>query len=303
MKVTPKKVHKVGVIANVGKPDAMGVLRQLMTLLRMRHIDFEMEARTARLIGDSARGKALRTLGGCTDLLVALGGDGTILRIARELGEVATPILGVNLGGLGFLTSVPAGRIGSALDALLEGRFSISERTTLEASIVRAGKKIWRRSALNDCVLARGAISRIVRIEVCVDRELLSDYLCDGLIFATPTGSTAYSMSAGGPIVSPKTSAILITPICPHTLSNRPVIVSAEREVTAKLSPVGHKANTRSRRSELILTVDGQEQVKLLSDDEVRVHTSAQVVRLVALKGYSFFEVLRQKLQWRGAHV
>lgn len=294
-----QQIKTIGIVASDRKPEAEFALRQLLLLLPAR-LRVMLEIHAARLLG--RYGQPLAALIRRADVLVAFGGDGTILRLAREIAGAPIPILGVNLGGLGFLTAVPTEELPAAIEAVLGGQYGISERAMLEARILRGGKIVWRRLALNDVVLARGAVSRIVRVEVRVDGEMLGDYLCDGMIFSTATGSTAYSLSAGGPIVSPHARVILITPICPHAISNRPVIVSAQHEIAARLSHEGHKA-ARGRAAQLIVTVDGQEQIVLGRGGEVRVRKASKPVRLVTLRGRSFYDVLRQKLHWRGAHV
>jgi NAD+ kinase len=227
-------------------------------------------------------------------MVVVLGGDGTILRVARELAGAATPMLGINLGGLGFLTSVRSDEFHVALRDVLRGDYAISERFRIQTTLVRGGKRLETHTALNDVVLSRGAFSRIVRLRVSIDDELLTEYVCDGMIFATPTGSTAYSLSAGGPILLPGARAVIVTPICPHALSNRSVIADADSVVRCVVA---------SAAGELLLTVDGQVQVRMQVGDEVKVAKSPQVVRLVTPKGQTYFDVLRQKLKWSGSNV
>ena len=181
-----------------------------------------------------------------------------------------------------------------AVEMLFRGEYSVSERHTLEASLIRAGQRIESHRALNDAVLSRSAFSRIVRLRLELDGELLTEYVCDGMIFATATGSTAYSLSAGGPILLPETRAFVMTPICPHALSNRPIIAgrnSVARCVVANAA------------GELLLTVDGQVQLRLQVGDTVEVKRSGKVVRLLTPKGLSYFDVLRQKLKWNGSNV
>ncbi len=298
-----KRITKVGVIANVSKPEAIATLRQLVSLLRARNIRVVAEIKTAPVCGCPISAKPLSNLARSVDVLAAIGGDGTMLRVARGIDGLPTPIFGINLGGLGFLTTTASQDLPQSVGALLAGKFRLTDRSMIEARVVRNGKRAWERRALNDIVLARGATARIVRIEVRVDDELLGDYLCDGLIFSTPTGSTAYSLSAGGPIVTPTARAMIIAPICPHAISNRPVVVGADAEMTARLSRTGHKAHPDRHASDLILSVDGQEQIKLSPRDEVRLRTAKPTVRLITLPGHSFLEVLRRKLHWRGAYV
>ena len=239
-------------------------------------------------------GHTLKGIGQTADLIIVLGGDGTILRAARELEGCETPILGVNLGYLGFLTSVRAETLGEAVPQVLRGEYQLSERHTLQASVRRTGNPLEVHCALNDAVISRGAISRIVRLHLSIDGEMLTEYVCDGMIFATATGSTAYSLSAGGPILVPTARGLIVTPICPHALSNRSVIVGENSVIRCRVASVS---------GELLLTVDGQVQLRMQVGDEVEVQQSTRKVQLVTLPGHSYFEVLREKLKWSGANV
>jgi len=214
--------------------------------------------------------------------------------VARELEGSATPLLGVNLGNLGFLTSVRGDRLTTAVREILRGEYQISERQSLQTTLLRDGKCKEAHQALNDVVVSRGAFSRIVRLRLSVDGELLTEYVCDGMIFATATGSTAYSLSAGGPIMVPTARALIITPICPHALSNRSVIAGENSVVRCQMM---------SAAGELLLTVDGQVQLRMEAGDEVEVRQSSRTVQLIIPKNHSYFEVLREKLKWSGANV
>jgi len=200
-------------------------------------------------------------MGTTADMVIVLGGDGTILRVAREL-EEAIPILGVNLGHLGFLTGIHGERLPGPVRDILRGQYEISHRHTLQTTLIRSGKRRAAHRALNDVVVSRGALSRIVRLRLFVDGELLTEYVCDGMIFATATGSTAYSLSAGGPILVPTSRALIITPICPHALSNRSVIAGEKSVIRCQVADAA---------AELLLTVDGQVQLRM----EVRSRSSS----------------------------
>jgi NAD+ kinase len=227
-------------------------------------------------------------------LIVVLGGDGTILRVARDLDGSAPPILGVNMGNLGFLTSVRGDKLRDPVRTVLRGEYEVSKRQTLQTALIRRGRRREAHRALNDVVISRGAFSRIVRLRLSIDGELLTEYLCDGMIFATATGSTAYSLSAGGPILVPTARALIITPICPHALSNRSVITGETSVIRCQVA---------SAAAELLLTVDGQVQLPLEVGDEVEVRQSPRTVQLVTPKNHSYFQVVREKLKWSGANV
>jgi len=283
----------VGVVVHSGKPEARGRLLELLTVLREHHVAVLLEREAAALAGKPKLARLLRGIGTTADMVIVLGGDGTILRVAREL-EEATPILGVNLGHLGFLTSIHGDRLQGPLHDILRGQYEISQRHTLHTTLIRSGKRRAAHQALNDVVVSRGALSRIVRLRLFVDGELLTEYVCDGMIFATATGSTAYSLSAGGPILVPTSRALIITPICPHALSNRSVIAGENSIIRCLVADAA---------AELLLTVDGQVQLRMQVGDEVEVHRSPRTVQLVTPKDHSYFEVLREKLKWSGANV
>jgi NAD+ kinase len=284
----------VGVVVHSGKSEARGRLLELLAVLRKQNVAVLLEREAAALAGKPKQARLLGELGKTADMVIVLGGDGTILRVARELEGPATPILGVNLGNLGFLTSIHGNRLKGAVGDILRGHYEISQRHTLQTTLIRRGQRRAVHRALNDVVVSRGALSRIVRLRLFVDGELLTEYVCDGMIFATATGSTAYSLSAGGPILVPTSRALIITPICPHALSNRSVIAGGNSVIRCQVADAA---------AELLLTVDGQVQLRMEVGDEVEVRRSPRTVQLVTPKDHSYFEVLREKLKWSGANV
>jgi NAD+ kinase len=292
--VKPRVPKAVGIVVHSGKPEARGRLLELLAVLRERHVAVLLEREAAALADKPKLARSLRDIGKTANMVIVLGGDGTILRVARELEGPATPILGVNLGNLGFLTSIHGNRLQSSVRDILCGQYEISLRHTLQTTLIRRGKRRAAHRALNDVVVSRGALSRIVRLRLFVDGELLTEYVCDGMIFATATGSTAYSLSAGGPILVPTSRALIITPICPHALSNRSVIAGENSIIRCLVADAA---------AELLLTVDGQVQLRMQVGDEVEVHRSPRTVQLVTPKDHSYFEVLREKLKWSGANV
>ncbi len=224
-----------------------------------------------------------------TDLLMVFGGDGTMLRVAREIAGSNTPIVGINTGSLGFLTDVQAHQLSLALDQIWAGKTQLETRPLIEA-VAPSFTKL----ALNDFVVTRGALPRLIELDVAVNGEPLTRYRCDGLIVCSPTGSTAYSLAAGGAVISPDAEVFSITPICPHTLSNRSVIVSLNSTIVVK---------ALSERVETILSADGQPPASLSVGDEINIRRSRHSIRLLHLAGSSFFDTLRRKLAWRGASV
>lgn len=295
-------MRTVGLVANTEKPGAARVARATWHLLRRAGWQVVVETQTARLLRRAPPAVPLRELASLAELLVVLGGDGTILRVARDTHGASVPILSVNLGTLGFLTTILQKDLAAAIEKLQRGQYRVVERVMLEADVVRGGKVLSRHRALNDVVITRGAFSRLVRIEVTVDGELLTTYTCDGLIVSTPTGSTAYSLSAGGPIISLNAPAFVITPICPHTLSNRSVIVGQESRIRATLLPQPVRAGSKEQ-IRCVVTVDGQEAVHLRPLEAVEARCSPHRFRMIALPGHSYFEVLRHKLNWSGSNI
>ena len=250
----------------------------------------EVTARLAKLRGDAI--PHIATLARAVDLLVVFGGDGTMLHTARQIAGSDTPMLGVNIGGLGFLTAVPSDQLADALKLLWRGEFKFESRALIEAGGTGRGKKIHA-AALNDIVISRGAISRLIALDVGVNGEPITRYRCDGLIVSSPTGSTAYSLAAGGAIVLPTAEVFVLTPICPHALSNRSIILPLSATISVKAV---HTVATA------YLNADGQIVGELDDGDEITVRRSRSTVRLVHLKGSSFLEALRRKLHWRGTY-
>ena len=225
---------------------------------------------------------------------MVLGGDGTILQVLHELEQRPPPMFGINLGSLGFLTSASAAQWLDAVDAIVREKYVLSERTLLSVEVRRDGEFEAPRTALNDAVISRGELSRLIRLDVRIDGAFLTEYNADGLIVATPTGSTAYSLSAGGPVLTPDSGVFVITPICPHVLTMRPVIVSDH-----SLIEISHS----QAKGDIFLTLDGQNSVRIGPGDAIRIRKAAQQLSLAMLPGMSFFEVLRQKLKWSGTAV
>lgn len=284
----------VGLAANTHKPEARQRLRELLRLRPWPGVRVLLAPNVAALSDRRVATQSLRKIGQTADMVIVFGGDGTLLQVVRDLGDTRALILGVNLGGLGFLTSVRSEGMAAAVGEILRGQYKISERQTVQATLRRAGRTITTQVALNDFVVGRGNVSRVVRLQLTIDDEALTEYVCDGMIFATPTGSTAYSLSAGGPILMPATPAMIVTPICPHALSNRSIIVAGGSVVRCHV--------TRAAGA-LSLTGDGQVQTRLKVGDTVEVRRADRVVRLVMPLDQTYSGVLREKLKWSGANV
>jgi NAD+ kinase len=294
LKKLPKKINHVGLMANSEKPESRAVAQKAAALLAKTGRAICCDAATEKMVGlKSIFYPDAASLAREVDLLLVFGGDGSMLRVVREINGALTPILGVNVGRLGFLTAVPSRDLPKALEKIWENDFEIESRPLLEAHGKSRGKKIALR-ALNDIVISRGAAPRMIELEVTVNGQVLTCYRCDGLIISSPTGSTAYSLSAGGAIVSPEAQVFAITPICPHALSNRSVIVSSSAIVQVKVI---------SEKVETTATADGQVQADLEAGDVITIRKSHRVAQLLHPGGSSFFETLRRKLHWSGSNV
>jgi NAD+ kinase len=288
------KIKRVGLVGNSSKNSCTAALTKAARLVRAAGRRVFCDGTTAANTGIKATVcPDAASLARAVDLMLVFGGDGTLLGLAREIAGSRTPMLGVNIGGLGFLTAVPSDGLAGALKHLWAGKFKFENRALIEATTRCDGEVIEVR-ALNDVVISRGIASRLIELEVDVDGESLTRYRCDGLIVSSPTGSTAYSLAAGGALVFPTADVFSLTPICPHTLSNRSLILPLT--ATIRIKAVSASPAT-------ILSADGQVLNELGAGDVVTVRRSRQTVRLMHLADSSFFEALRRKLHWRGANL
>jgi len=285
----------IGIIANTGKHLAVRLLPSIIQELEERGATVFLEAETADFIGKRGGVDILELNERCS-LLVVLGGDGTILNVVHRLGPntIAKPLFGINLGHLGFMTAVSSENYLIAADLILNESYKISPRTVLEIIVQKKQQSVARFVALNDVSISRGsALSRLIHLETDVDGEFLTEYHADGLVISTPTGSTAYSLAAGGPIISPAAAVFLITPICPHVLANRPLIIDAVS--TIEVRP---KAGSPP---EIFATIDGQATVLINPGEVVKVRKALYDIPLAVPFEFSFFNTLRQKLKWGGS--
>jgi len=227
------------------------------------------------------------------DWVVVLGGDGTLLGAARRVGRYGVPILGVNLGGLGFLTGITLERLYPVIEMMIEGRLELETRIMIESKVLRAGEEACRFQVLNDVVINKGTLARIIDLDVMINEEFLTTFRADGLIISTATGSTAYNLSAGGPILYPTMETLILTPICPFALTNRPIIIPDSAIIQIKMG--------KESEETVLLTFDGQVGFDLHYGDEVIIYKSQEKIKLLSPKDHSYFEVLRTKLMWGGA--
>lgn len=281
-------MKNIGIIAK-NIPKAHRATRELVAWLSARKRNVYVDSVTAKVL--QVHGYEHERIPFLTDMIIVLGGDGTLLSAARVVSSAKTdvPIMGINLGTLGFMTEVSLKELYANLEKVLSGKIKPEERMMLIASVIRAGKRISRYTVLNDAVINKGALARMVRLEVSVNEGHLTSIKADGLILATPTGSTAYSLSAGGPIIHPGIHCFVLTPICPHTLSNRPIALPDSSVVTVKLA---------SSSEDVALTLDGQMGCPLQRHDVVEVKKAKYRLRLIRHVEKSYYEVLRTKLNW-----
>ena len=279
----------IGIFSRPRRATIAEIVPQLLEWLKARGVTPVIDAETANTMSRGDIGKTRHQIVQEADLLLVLGGDGTILAAAREAAPHGIPVLPVNLGGLGFLTSFTLEELYPALEDALAGRAAINERVLLFAERTHNGNILTQQLVLNDAVVHKGTLARMIELELFIDGGFVCRYRADGLIVATPTGSTAYSMSAGGPIVHPSVESILITPICPHTLSDRPVVVRDTSKIELKLAETSDS---------VFLTMDGQIGVPMQAGDGIRIMRAKERLKLINPPNKTYFEILRNKLKW-----
>jgi len=287
-------MKRIGIIAKQNKPEAVTITGQLVEWLQSRGIDVYIEEGLGGAVRATTKGPWLRGIKKeeipiHAEMIIVLGGDGTLLSVARLMGKHEVPILGVNLGGLGFLTEITLEELYRVLERVIKGEYVTDERVVLTVGVVRRGEKLAEFTVLNDAVINKGALARIIDIETTINGDYLTTFKSDGLIISTPTGSTAYNLSAGGPIVYPSLHCIIITPICSHTLTNRPIMVPDDVEIGVIL---------KSKQQEVLLTLDGQQGFVLEFGDTVEVKKAEGRILLIKSPYRHYFEVLREKLKW-----
>ncbi|AGL02005.1 NAD(+)/NADH kinase [Desulfoscipio gibsoniae] len=288
-------MNTIGLLSNLAKEKIIHLVSEIDTWLDNRGVTLLLDDETARQVDRPASGCTRLDLVRQVQCLMVLGGDGTLLHSARLAAPLGVPVFGVNLGHLGFLTEVDKPRLYEAMVCLLTGQYTIEERMMLQARVVRGGQAYEPIIGLNDAVITKGGFARLIVFDTLVDGQLFSTYHADGVIISTPTGSTAYSLSAGGPLVVPKLELMLVTPICPHALWARPLVIAADSEVQVFL---------RSKQGEMMLTMDGQHGMRLQYGDLVNVCKAPHRAKFIKLNNRTFFDILKEKLrEGDGANV
>ena len=283
-------VLTIGLFPNTKKQSVCSVLEWVIQYFKDHGVRVFLSEDTAQKMGYLDLACSQQTMIDEISIGITLGGDGTLLSTAREIASAGVPICGINMGQLGFLTEIELPDISAALDKLIKGEYVIEERLMLDAMIVREGTTLHVSSALNDVVISKSGVSRMIKLKLYIDHELTANYAADGLIIATSTGSTGYSLSAGGPIINPKLKVMVLTPICPHTLHAKSLVVAEEEEI--RVSMVSHQ-------DDAVLTIDGQAVYSLLPNDIVLVKRAPFRAKFIKFNGRSYYETLRTKL-WRG---
>jgi NAD+ kinase len=283
-------IRTVGIFSRPRRADLTSIVAPLLDWISKRghRVLYDLETAEALSDGNDA-GLTRHELAAQADLLVVLGGDGTLLAAAREAAPHGIPILPINLGSLGFLTSFTLEELYPALEETLSGKAETSERVMLTALLERRGQIVESKNVLNEAVINKGALARMIEVELFIDEEFVCRYRADGLIIATPTGSTAYSLSAGGPIVHPQVESLIITPICPHTLTDRPVVIGDRCRVEMRL---------RGDAESVYLTLDGQKGILMQPEDRVGIARAKERLKLIQPHRKSYYEILRSKLKW-----
>lgn len=284
-----RAMRTVGIVVKRDHPQAVSLARELVAWLGDHRLDAVADVETAAAIGCASGGSQERIVD-AADLIVVLGGDGTLLSVAHDVRRRSVPILGVNFGQLGFMTALTADELLPAMPRIVTGNFKVNERMVLDVTLKRDGSEIFTQQVLNEAVISKGgALTRIIDLETRVNGDLLCVYRADGLIVTTPTGSTAYSLSAGGPIIHPTVGVMVLTPICPHTLTHRPMVLPDSAVV---------KIRVHSRDGEVVLSLDGQLGTPLGNDNTVEISRGANTIALVQADNRTYFDVLRTKLRW-----
>lgn len=285
------RFQRIGLVGKEGAPAVGETLRRLITFLQSRGLDITLDPSVVEQVPDSGLPSVDRSqLGEHCDLAISVGGDGTLLNVARSLADAGVPLVGVNLGRLGFLADVSPDRMTDQLKQILSGEYDQEVRSLLHATVYRGEQLLSESAALNDVVIHKWDIARMIELEVRIDGRMLSTQRSDGLIVATPTGSTAYALSGGGPILHPSLNAMVLVPICPHSLNNRPIVIN-DASVVDVVVQAG--AYTQAQ-----VTCDGQVNMALQPGDRVHIHKKAQGLKLIHPPGYEYFEILRRKFDW-----
>ncbi len=279
-------MKRIGIVAKRGEPEAVKAVGDLLQRKKGNDFRFFLEKDVASVL--KMKGYPRNEIPGRSDIIIVFGGDGTLLSVARLVGDTGVPILGVNLGGLGFITEISRDEVRREIDKVFSGKFGFEERIMLLADVSRGNKKVIQHNAFNDIVLHKSALSRMFELELSINNRYVSTFRADGLIVSTPTGSTAYSLSAGGPILYPTLESFLMTPICPHTLASRPIVLPDTFVLEASIK----------NGDNIYLTLDGQVGFPLKVRDRIKIRKADYKTKFIVLHDRDYFQILRTKLKW-----
>ncbi|HKL13569.1 MAG TPA: NAD(+)/NADH kinase [Halanaerobiales bacterium] len=281
-------IKTIGLVLNTEKDNSLEVSKKLIKLIKEKDLDYLLEKEGAKELELNHKRASFDTLRKEADLIIVFGGDGTFLHTSLNFIGTGIPLMGINLGRIGFLTEIETNELDEALDHISANNFRIENRNTLEVCIKREGKNIQKKYAVNDVVINRAADGEMLKVDMHINKEFVNSYRGDGIIVSTPTGSTAYSFSAGGPIINPQVKALLITPLCPHAVHVKPMVISDEEII---------EIDVEGQKDKVFLTTDGRDSVKLKLDDIVRIKSSKQEISLIKFPDRTFYTILRNKMR------
>lgn len=281
-------IKTIGLVLNTKKDNSLKVSKKMIDLIRKKDLDYLLEKDSAQQLDLNHKRASYEKLREKADLIILFGGDGTFLHTSLNFIGTGIPLMGINLGRIGFLTEIETNELDEALDAIIADNYRIEKRNTLKISLIRNGKKIKERHAINDVVINRAADGEMLKIDMLINEEFVNSYRGDGIIVSTPTGSTAYSFSAGGPIINPQVKALLITPLCPHAVHVKPMVISDQEVIEIKAD---------GQKDKIFLTADGRDSVKIRSEDIIEIKSSEKEISLVKFPDRTFYTILRNKMR------
>ncbi len=281
-------IKTIGLVLNTEKDNSLEVSKRLIELIKEKDLDYLLEREGAKELDLNHKRASYDTLREKADLIIVFGGDGTFLHTSLNFIGTGIPLMGINLGRIGFLTEIETNELGEALDHIIADNYRIENRNTLEVCLQRAGEDVQKKYAVNDVVLNRAADGEMLKVDMHINKEFVNSYRGDGIIVSTPTGSTAYSFSAGGPIINPQVKALLITPLCPHAVHVKPMVISDDEII---------EIDVEGQKDKIFLTTDGRDSIKIKQDDIVRIKSSQQEISLIKFPDRTFYTILRNKMR------
>ena len=281
-------IETIGLVLNTEKDNSLEISNKMIKLIKQKGLDYLLEENGAKKLDLNHKRASFETLRKKADLIIVFGGDGTFLHTSLNFIGTGIPLMGINLGRIGFLTEIETNELSEALDDIVNKNYSVESRNTLEVSIKRGNDVINNKYAVNDVVINRGAVGEMLKVNMHINNEFVNSYRGDGIIVSTPTGSTAYSFSAGGPIINPKVKAILITPLCPHAVHVKPMVISDDEVINIDVD---------GKKDQIYLTTDGRNTIKILSEDIVEIKSSEQEISLIKFPDRTFYTILRNKMR------